>query len=199
MIRRGLEVGITLIIMIIFLLPGLITMFLVRLKMGTPVLFKQERTGLHMKSFYIYKFRTLTNEVDERGDLLPDALRLTPFGRVLRKLSLDELPQLINVLKGDMSLIGPRPLLVHYNPFYTVEERKRFMVKPGITGLAQVSGRNLLDWDSRLALDVKYVNDRTLWLDFKILLITCINVIRRKDIVDLTSIGLKDLDIERGM
>ncbi|WP_018757580.1 sugar transferase [Paenibacillus terrigena] len=197
--KRCVDCFVSVLLMLMSLPVWCLIYILVRLNMGKPVLYRQERAGLQMKTFYIYKFRTLTMDVDEGGELLADEMRLTPLGKWLRRLSLDELPQLINVLKGDMSLVGPRPLLVRYNPYYSKEERKRFRVRPGITGLAQVSGRNLLDWDARLALDVLYVEDWTLWLDIQIVFRTVIQVIQRKDIADVPSLLMKDMDIERGL
>jgi len=145
---------------------------LIRKKIGAPVLFKQPRPGLDGKVFYVYKFRTMTDERDENGELLPDALRLTKFGKLLRKLSLDELPQLWNVLKGDMSFVGPRPLLVEYLPLYNEKQARRHDVRPGITGWAQVNGRNAISWERKFEYDVWYVENQSLWLDFKILLLT---------------------------
>ena len=170
---------------------------LVYWKLGSPILFRQQRPGLHGKPFTLYKFRTMTNARDANGNLLPDADRLTSFGRFLRRTSLDELPELINVLKGDMSLVGPRPLLMQYMPYYTPREQLRHSVRPGITGLAQISGRNMVDWDSRLALDVEYVENWTLWLDIKILFKTVANVMRRSGVVDVPVSIMNDLDIER--
>lgn len=143
----------------------LILALLVRLKLGSPILFTQERPGRNEKVFKLYKFRTMTSEKDESGVLLPDSARLTRFGRLLRASSLDELPELVNILKGEMSLIGPRPLLVSYLPYYTERERLRHTVRPGLTGLAQVSGRNYIGWDARLEKDVEYVEHLTLRMD----------------------------------
>jgi len=154
-------------------------MILVRLRLGSPVLFRQQRPGLNRQPFTIYKFRTMTNERDAQGNLLPDAHRLTNFGRFFRKTSLDELPELFNVLKGDMSLVGPRPLLMRYYPYFKSEELMRFSARPGITGLAQISGRNNLSWDSRIALDLKYVREVSFWLDLRILLTTVWRVFTR--------------------
>jgi lipopolysaccharide/colanic/teichoic acid biosynthesis glycosyltransferase len=138
-------------------------------KLGRPVLFRQVRPGLHGKPFVMYKFRTMTNERDAEGNLLPDDKRLTPFGKWLREFSLDELPELFNVLKGDMSLVGPRPLLMQYLDRYTPEQARRHEVKPGITGWAQVNGRNILSWEEKFQMDVWYVDNWSLWLDIKIL------------------------------
>ncbi|MDE5716813.1 MAG: sugar transferase [Lachnospiraceae bacterium] len=145
---------------------------LVRVKLGSPVLFKQERPGKDEKIFTLCKFRTMTDARDEKGELLPDAVRLTKFGKFLRATSLDELPELFNILKGDMSVIGPRPLLVSYLPYYTERERLRHSVRPGLTGLAQVSGRNFLDWDRRFQKDVEYVEHLTFGMDMKVLWMT---------------------------
>ncbi|WP_311608022.1 sugar transferase [Peribacillus simplex] len=153
-----------------------ITVLLIRLKLGSPVIFKQQRPGLHDKPFYVYKFRTMTEERNENGVLLPDHVRLTPFGHILRKLSLDELPQLLNVLKGDISLVGPRPLLMEYLELYTSEQARRHEVRPGITGWAQVNGRNAISWEDKFKLDVWYVDHRSFWLDIKILFMTLLKV-----------------------
>jgi sugar transferase EpsL len=149
---------------------------------GRPVVFAQIRPGHKGKPFRICKFRTMKDLRDEQGNLLPDELRLTSLGRFLRSTSLDELPELLNVLKGDMSLVGPRPLLMEYLPLYSPRQLRRYEVKPGITGLAQVSGRNLLTWEEKFDLDVYYVDNWSLWLDFKILLVTVWKVVRREGI-----------------
>ncbi|WP_456480999.1 sugar transferase [Oceanithermus sp.] len=154
----------------------------IRITMGAPVLFKQTRPGLRGKPFIMYKFRTMTDERDPQGNLLPDEQRLTRLGRFLRSTSLDELPELINVLKGEMSLVGPRPLLMKYLDRYTPEQFRRHEVKPGITGWAQVNGRNALTWEEKFKLDVWYVDNWNLWLDFKILLMTLVKVFRREGI-----------------
>jgi lipopolysaccharide/colanic/teichoic acid biosynthesis glycosyltransferase len=159
-----------------------ITAIAIWVRMGTPVIFKQMRPGLNGKPFCMYKFRTMTNEKDEQGNLLPDELRLTRLGRFLRSTSLDELPELFNVLKGDMSLVGPRPLLMQYLERYTPEQARRHEVKPGITGWAQVNGRNAITWEEKIALDVWYVDNRSLWLDIKILAMTMVKVFRREGI-----------------
>ena len=169
----------------------------IRITMGSPVIFRQKRPGLHGKPFTLYKFRTMTNARDEQGNLLPDEQRLTRLGRFLRKTSLDELPELWNVLKGDMSLVGPRPLLMKYLPFFTEKEKKRFEIRPGITGLAQIKGRNYLNWDKRLALDVYYVDNLSLFLDIKIILATLTQVIKREGVVDSPRNIMLDLDEER--
>jgi len=170
-------------IALILLAPLIIVIaLLVRYKLGSPVIFKQKRPGLHGKPFYLYKFRTMTEERDEKGELLPDHLRLTPFGQFLRKYSLDELPQLFNVLKGDISLVGPRPLLMEYLELYTPEQARRHEVKPGITGWAQVNGRNAISWEEKFELDVWYVDHQSFWLDLKILFLTVIKVLKSEGI-----------------
>lgn len=154
----------------------------IRLRTGGPAMFRQERAGKQGKTFHIYKFRTMTDERDADGNLLPDEARLFPLGVLLRKLSLDELPQLLNVLKGELSLVGPRPLLVRYLPRYTPEQARRHEVTPGITGWAQVNGRNAISWEERFALDVWYVDHWSLALDFKILALTALKVVKRSDV-----------------
>lgn len=167
----------------VVLMPVLAGIFiLVRSKLGAPVFFKQKRPGLKGRPFFMYKFRTLTEARDGKGNLLPDADRMTRFGALLRKSSLDELPELINVLKGDMSLVGPRPLLMQYLERYSTEQARRHDVKPGITGWAQVNGRNAIAWPEKFKLDVWYVDNYNFWLDFKILLLTVIQVCRRDGI-----------------
>ena len=171
-VKRLLDIIISLCALIILSPILLITALLVSVKLGSPVIFHQERPGYNEKIFKLCKFRSMTEEKDENGNLLPDAVRLTKFGRMLRATSLDELPELLNILKGDMSLIGPRPLLVSYLPYYTEEERLRHTVRPGLTGLAQVSGRNLLEWDKRFAKDVEYVRNLSFTMDMKIFFLT---------------------------
>jgi len=156
--------------------------FLVRLKQGMPVLFRQERPGLHGRPFKLYKFRTMTEERDANGNLLPDHQRLTNFGRFLRSTSLDELPELFNVLKGDMSLVGPRPLLMEYLDRYSPQQARRHEVRPGITGWTQINGRNGLTWEEKFKLDVWYVDNQSFFLDLKILAITIRKVIKREGI-----------------
>jgi len=155
---------------------------LVRWKLGSPVLFRQQRPGLHEKRFWLVKFRTMTDVRDADGQLLPDAERLPPFGRFLRATSLDELPELWNVLKGEMSLVGPRPLLMAYLPLYSPEQARRHDVRPGITGWAQVNGRNALSWPQKFKLDVAYVDSISFWLDLKTLWLTVWQVVRRQGI-----------------
>lgn len=169
----------------------------VRLVIGAPVFFRQERPGLNEETFKILKFRTMTDERDAYGNLLSDGDRLTKLGRFLRSSSIDELPELVNVLKGEMSLVGPRPLLVRYIPFFTAEERVRFSIRPGITGWAQVNGRNASSWDERLGHDVWYVENMGLMLDLKIILMTLVKVIGKKDVVVDTQSVMLCLDEER--
>ncbi len=170
---------------------------LVRLRLGSPVLFRQQRPGLHGQPFTIFKFRTMTEERDAKGNQLSDGQRLTAFGRFLRSTSLDELPELFNVLKGEMSWVGPRPLLMRYYPYYTEEERSRFLVRPGITGLAQISGRNDLSWDSRFAADVQYLRACSLSLDVWILLLTVWHIFTRQGLRVDPGACMLDLDEER--
>ncbi|MCL4237380.1 MAG: sugar transferase [Anaerolineae bacterium] len=156
--------------------------FLVRVRLGSPVLFRQQRPGLRGRPFILLKFRTMTDARDADGNLLPDEQRLTSFGRFLRRTSMDELPELLNVLKGDMSLVGPRPLLMQYLDRYTSEQMRRHEVKPGITGWAQINGRNALSWEDKFALDVWYIDHLSLWLDLRIILLTIWKVLRREGI-----------------
>lgn len=170
-------------ILIIILSPiMLLTTIFIYFRIGLPVLFKQKRPGLHGKPFFVYKFRTMTDDRDQHGELLPDHLRLTQTGKLIRKLSLDELPQLFNVLKGDLSLVGPRPLLMEYLDLYTSEQSRRHDVKPGITGWAQVNGRNNISWEERFELDVWYVDNQSFWLDIKILFLTIIKVFKTEGV-----------------
>lgn len=169
--------------LLILLTPVLLVLgLLVRISLGPPVLFKQVRPGLNGRPFVMYKFRTMTEERDKHGRLLPDEQRLTRIGRFLRSTSLDELPELFNVLKGDMSLVGPRPLLIEYLPLYTPEQARRHEVRPGITGWAQVNGRNAISWEKKFEYDVWYVDNWSFWLDIKILWMTLITVFRREGI-----------------
>lgn len=165
--------------------------------LGKPIFFHQQRPGLHGRVFKMYKFRTMTDAKDEQGNLLPDSQRITKFGEFLRKTSLDELPGLWNILKGDMSLVGPRPLLVEYLDYYTSEESKRHLVRPGLTGLAQISGRNNLAWDERLKIDVHYVENQSFLLDLKILYWTVIKVLKREDVLAVPSTKFGKLSEER--
>ena len=196
-IKRILDILISLTFIVLFSWLYLILVILVRIKLGSPVLFCQERPGYNEKIFKLYKFRTMTDKRDEKGNLLPDSERLTRFGSMLRSTSLDELPEMFNILKGDMSLIGPRPLLVEYLPYYTEEERLRHSVRPGLTGLAQVSGRNYLAWDKRLARDVEYVNHISFIMDVRIIIKTIMVVLKKEDIATDTNIVEGNLCDER--
>lgn len=168
---------------LLLLSPVVLTVaWLVRTRLGSPVLFVQVRPGLHGKPFRMYKFRTMTDARGPDGQLLPDAERLTSFGQLLRATSLDELPELINVLKGEMSLVGPRPLLMEYLPLYSPDQARRHEVRPGITGWAQINGRNAISWDEKFALDVWYVNHQSVWLDIRIIALTVWRVISREGI-----------------
>jgi undecaprenyl phosphate N,N'-diacetylbacillosamine 1-phosphate transferase len=197
--KRPLDFILALFGLIILSPVMLVIAILVRINLGSPVIFKQQRPGLNEKIFTMYKFRTMTDERDEYGNLLSDEKRLTPFGRFLRSSSLDELPELWNILKGDMSFVGPRPLLIRYLPYYNEAERMRHTVRPGLTGLSQVNGRNLLEWDKRLELDVQYAQNISFFQDVLIILRTITNVLQRKDIVSGDEHVLKSLDVERGL
>jgi sugar transferase EpsL len=180
--KRVFDILIASILLILLLLPLFVLAAVIRFKLGAPILFSQIRPGLNGRPFKLYKFRTMTNALDADGKLLTDEDRLTPFGQLLRRTSLDELPELWNVLRGDMSLVGPRPLLMEYLPLYTQEQSRRHAVRPGITGWAQVNGRNLLSWDERFILDVWYVDHHSILLDIKILFITSKKVLKREGI-----------------
>lgn len=171
------SLGLVVISPIIFLIAILVRVFL-----GTPILFRQQRPGFKGRPFYIYKFRTMTDTRGPDGNLLPDSARLTRFGRFLRSLSLDELPELFNILRGEMSLVGPRPLLMEYLPLYSPEQMRRHDAHPGLTGWAQINGRNAIDWPTRFALDVWYVDHWSFWLDIKILFLSLWKVIRREGV-----------------
>ncbi|MDQ0013666.1 lipopolysaccharide/colanic/teichoic acid biosynthesis glycosyltransferase [Variovorax boronicumulans] len=180
--KRLIDVSLSLVAFVFFGLPLLLLAWQIRRKLGSPVFFRQARPGLHGRPFQMVKFRTMTAARASDGQLLPDAERLTAFGRFLRASSLDELPELWNVLKGDMSLVGPRPLLMDYLPLYSAEQSRRHEVRPGITGWAQINGRNALSWDEKFKLDVWYVDNRSLWLDIKILWLTVRKVLVRDGI-----------------
>lgn len=171
-VKRPMDFILSLIAIIVLSPIFLIVAILVRNKLGSPVIFKQKRPGLNEKIFTMYKFRTMTDERDENGELLPDSVRLTKFGRFLRSTSLDELPGLLNILKGDMSIVGPRPLLVQYLPLYSVHQKRRHEVRPGLSGLAQVSGRNAISWEDKFNLDVEYVDKISFLDDWKIIFLT---------------------------
>lgn len=196
--KRLCDVTLAALALALLALPLLILMGLVRARLGRPVFFRQSRPGRGGVPFELIKFRTMTDARDIHGVLLPDAQRLTTFGRILRVTSLDELPELWNVLRGDMSLVGPRPLLMRYLPYYTEREQGRHRVRPGLTGWAQLHGRNTVSWDDRLALDIWYVENRTLMLDFKIMLQTVVSVLKREGVVTDPGAVMQDLDVERG-
>jgi lipopolysaccharide/colanic/teichoic acid biosynthesis glycosyltransferase len=180
--KRLFDIVVSACALLVLALPLWVLMWQVRRKLGSPVFFTQVRPGLHGKPFKMVKFRSMTSERGADGELLPDAVRLTPFGRFLRSTSLDELPELWNVLKGDMSLVGPRPLLVEYLPLYSPEQARRHEVRPGITGWAQVNGRNAIGWEEKFRLDVWYVDHQSLWLDLRILWLTVKKVLVRDGI-----------------
>lgn len=197
-IKRPLGFLLALLALIILSPVLLITALLVRIKLGSPVLFRQDRPGKDEKIFRLCKFRTMTDQRDENGKLLPDDVRLTKFGRALRSTSLDELPELLNIIKGDMAVIGPRPLLVEYLPYYTEEEHHRHDVRPGLTGWAQVNGRNAIhSWEERFRYDLEYVNHVTFAMDMKVLFTTVIKVIKRSDIQVGSEIKVGRLDVAR--
>ncbi len=180
-IKRLLDILLSLVILIVFSWLYLIIAVLVRVKLGKPILFKQARPGKDERVFNMYKFRSMNDKRDANGNLLPDQDRLTPLGLFLRKTSLDELPELFCILKGDMSFIGPRPLLIEYLPYYTEREKLRHTVRPGLTGLAQASGRNLVDWDKRFELDAQYVEGLSFMMDLKVILMTIKTVLWHSD------------------
>jgi undecaprenyl phosphate N,N'-diacetylbacillosamine 1-phosphate transferase len=169
----------------------LILVVLVRLKLGDPIFFSQERPGLNEKVFKMYKFRTMTDEKDENGELLPDSVRLTRFGKLLRTTSLDELPELWNIICGDMAIVGPRPLLVQYLPLYNAEQRRRHEVRPGLSGLAQVNGRNTISWEEKFSLDIKYIDSLSFVNDWGIILLTIRTVLVRDGISSGTSVTME--------
>lgn len=180
--KRIIDIFLSLVFILLFWWLYFIVAILVRVKLGSPIIFKQQRPGLNEKIFTMYKFRTMTDEKDKDGNLLPDKDRLTRFGKFLRSTSLDEIPELLNVLKGEMSLVGPRPLLVEYLSKYTKEEKRRHEVRPGITGFAQVNGRNNTTWDERFKNDIYYVKNTSFLLDLKIIVKTLLKVVKRSDI-----------------
>lgn len=182
MLKRVMDASIASLLLIMLSLPMLITALVVRLAMGPPVLFRQVRPGYRGQPFELMKFRTMTGATSEGSGALPDEQRLTTTGRWLRRMSLDELPQLINVLRGDMSLVGPRPLLMEYLSLYSPEQARRHDVQPGITGWAQVNGRNALTWEERFRLDVWYVDHHSIWLDLKILWLTVLRVLQAQGV-----------------
>jgi len=181
-IKRPMDCVLSLVSIIVLSPIFLIVAILVRTKLGSPVIFKQERPGLNEEIFTMYKFRTMTDERDENGELLPDNIRLTKFGKMLRSTSLDELPELFNILKGDMSIVGPRPLAVIYLPYYNQKEKIRHTVRPGLTGLAQINGRNTVNWENRFNYDVTYVANVSLILDLSIIMKTLLKVFKREGV-----------------
>lgn len=181
-IKRMLDFILSFIALIVLSPIILITAILVRIKLGAPIIFKQERPGKDEKIFTLYKFRTMTDEKDDKGDLLPDKARLTKFGKFLRSTSLDELPELVNIIKGDMSIVGPRPQLVKDMVFMTEDQRERHMVRQGLTGLAQINGRNNITWEEKMDYDLQYIEHITFINDCKIILSTIMKVLKRKDI-----------------
>lgn len=193
-VKRFLDIIISLFGLIILSPVILIVAILVRIKLGSPVIFKQERPGKDEKIFKLYKFRSMSDKKDENGKLLPDSERLTKFGKILRATSLDEIPELVNILKGEMSLIGPRPLSVMYLPYYNETEKHRHDVRPGLTGLAQINGRNVLNWEDRFAYDIEYINNITFMNDLKILFKTFYKVIKKEDVVVTGTGSVIDFD-----
>lgn len=189
--KRPMDFILSLIALIILSPVMLITAILVRIKLGSPIIFKQERPGLNEEIFTMYKFRTMTDEKDENGKLLSDSVRLTKFGKLLRSTSIDELPSLFNILKGDMSIIGPRPLLVEYLSLYNEHQKKRHNVRPGLSGLAQVSGRNIISWEERFSLDVEYVENISFMGDWEIIFLTLKKVLIREGISSSTSVTME--------
>lgn len=196
--KRPIDICCALAAIIVFCWLYIIVAILVRVKLGSPVLFTQDRPGKDEKIFKLYKFRTMTDARDENGNLLPDDVRLTKFGRLLRSTSLDELPEAFNILKGDMSVVGPRPLLVSYLPYYTVEERHRHDVRPGLTGLAQINGRNAGTWEQKFTYDLRYVDKCTFKEDVYIILKTVVKSVKRSDILVGSQIPAGRLDVVRG-
>ena len=182
MLKRSLDIVIASAALILLSPVYFYVAYKVRKNLGSPVLFRQVRPGLHGKPFEMIKFRSMKDAVDAQGNVLPDSERLTPFGKMLRASSLDEMPELWNVIKGDMSIVGPRPLLMEYLPLYNAEQAKRHNVRPGITGYAQVNGRNAISWEKKFELDTWYVENQSLWLDFKIMLKTIRKVLAKDDI-----------------
>ena len=188
--KRLFDFSVSLIALILLFPLLLIIAILIRVKLGSPIIFKQERPGLNEKIFTLYKFRTMTDKKNIQGLLLPDSERLTKFGKFLRSTSVDELPGLVNIIKGDMSLVGPRPLLVEYLELYDTEQRKRHEVRPGLSGYAQVNGRNALNWEDKFRLDVAYVNNVTFRHDIGIILKTILKVIKREGINSSNSVTI---------
>lgn len=196
--KRIIDITISFLTIITLVPLFLIIAIIIRVDLGSPIIFSQKRPGKNETIFKLYKFRSMTDQRDIDGNLLPDSQRLTKFGKFLRSSSLDELPELWNILKGDMAIVGPRPLLRRYLPYYSEEERVRHFVRPGLTGLAQTNGRNNLGWDDRLKFDIEYVNNISFVLDLKIMLNTIVKVLKKEDILIVDQGKLKSLDVERG-
>ncbi len=196
-IKRFLDICCALAAMLVFCWLYAIVAILVRVKLGSPVIFKQRRPGKDEKIFELYKFRTMTDERDENGNLLPDEVRLTRFGRLLRKTSLDELPEAFNILKGDMSVVGPRPLRVRYLEYYDETEKHRHDVRPGLTGIAQINGRNCISWEDRFKYDLEYIEKMSLWMDIKIIASTVVLALKQKDISVRGTTLIQDFDTYR--
>lgn len=196
-IKRTLDLILSLMALIVLMPLMIIIGILVRINLGSPIIFKQKRPGKNEKVFTLYKFRTMTDKRDIDGNLLPDEYRLTKFGKFLRSTSLDELPELINIIKGDMAIVGPRPLLVEYLPYYTEEEKHRHDVRPGLTGLAQVNGRNTISWEEKLKYDTEYIKQISFYSDLKIIFKTIKKTIKRKDIKMGKELQFGKLNVER--
>ena len=195
--KRLLDIVCALLAITVFCWLYALVALLVKIKLGSPVLFKQDRPGKNEKVFRLYKFRTMTDKRGENGELLPDEVRLTKFGKLLRKTSLDELPEAFNILCGDMSVVGPRPLFVSYLPYYSEREKRRHDVRPGLTGLAQINGRNVTQWDERLETDVRYVENITFLGDLKIVGKAIVKTIKRSDVLMGNEISAGRLDVVR--
>lgn len=196
-IKRILDLILSLMALILLMPLMIIIGILVRINLGSPIIFKQKRPGKNEKTFTLYKFRTMTDKRDIDGNLLPDEYRLTKFGKFLRSTSLDELPELINIIKGDMAIVGPRPLLVEYLPYYKEEEKHRHDVRPGLTGLAQVNGRNAISWEEKLKYDTEYIKEISFYSDLKIIFKTIKKTIKRKDIKMGKELQFGKLNVER--
>lgn len=196
-IKRILDLILSLMALIVLMPLMIIIGILVRINLGSPIIFKQKRPGKNEKIFTLYKFRTMTDKRDIDGNLLPDEYRLTKFGKFLRSTSLDELPELINIIKGDIAIVGPRPLLVEYLPYYTEEEKHRHDVRPGLTGLAQVNGRNAISWEEKLKYDTEYIKEISFYSDLKIIFKTIKKTIKRKDIKMGKELQFGKLNVER--
>lgn len=186
-LKRVFDIVFSIIALVILLPLFVVVAFLIRIKLGSPIIFKQKRPGLNAKCFTLYKFRTMTDEKDCNDKLLPDEDRLTKFGQFIRSTSIDELPELWNILKGEMSFVGPRPLLEQYLDLYTPNQMRRHDVLPGLTGLAQVNGRNSITWEDKFSLDIEYVDSHSIWMDLRVLVMTLYKVIKREDISSQTA------------